>query len=165
MRWFTFFCILLCISLFQTTLINWIDLGLAVPDLYFPLIIFYSFLTDIKQNTITNWFTGLSKDLLSEGSLGVNSIFFVVIGFLVWSVRGILFRGHLVTQVIITFVFSIIYNTFYAVHTAISFHSLSVSTTIWMILVCSLYTAMIVPILSWIFSKFQPTYKFFFNQK
>ena len=161
MRWFTFFCILLGISLFQSTLMNWISIGSAVPDLYFPLVIFYSFLTDIKRNTITNWFAGLSKDLFSEGSFGINAIFFVAVGFFIWSIRGILFRGHLVTQVLVTFIFSCIYNILYAVHTALSFHSLGLSATIWMIFTSSLYTAMIVPVLFWIFNKLQPTQQFF----
>src|SRR5574337_161366 len=99
MRWFTFFYILICISLFQSTMMHLINIGTAVPDLYFPFVVFYSFLPDVKRNTITNWFTGLSKDLLSEGSLGINSIFFIAVGFLIWSFREILFRGHLVTQV------------------------------------------------------------------
>ena len=54
---------------------NWINIGSAAPDLYFPLVIFYSFLADIKRNTITNWFVGMSKDLFSEGSFGINSVF------------------------------------------------------------------------------------------
>ena len=161
MRWFTFFCILLGISLFQSTLMNWINIGAAAPDLYFPLVVFYSFLTDIKRNTVANWFVGMSKDLFSEGSFGINSVFFVAMGFFVWSIRGILFRGHLVTQVLVTFIFSCIYNILYAVHTTLSFHSLSLSATIWTIFICSLYTAMIVPVLFWIFSKLQPVQEVF----
>ena len=42
MRWFTFLCILFCISLIQSSLTYWINIGSAVPDLYFSLIIFYS---------------------------------------------------------------------------------------------------------------------------
>ncbi|MBI2557005.1 MAG: rod shape-determining protein MreD [Planctomycetes bacterium] len=163
MRWFTFFCILIGISLFQSTLMNWINIGSAVPDLYFPLVIFYSFMADIKRNTITNWFVGMSKDLFSEGSFGINSIFFVAMGFFVWSIRGVLFRGHLVTQVLVTFIFSCIYNILYAVHATLSFHSLSLSATLWTIFTCSLYTAMFVPALFWIFSKLQPTQKFFYQ--
>lgn len=49
MRWFTFFCILLSICLFQSTLIYWINMGSVVPDLYFPLVVFYSLLTDMKK--------------------------------------------------------------------------------------------------------------------
>lgn len=161
MRWFTFFCILLGISLFQSTLMNWINIGSAAPDLYFPLVIFYSFLADIKRNTIANWFVGMSKDLFSEGSFGINSVFFVAMGFFVWSIRGILFRGHLVTQVLVTFIFSCIYNILYAVHATLSFHSLGLSATIWTIFICSLYTAMIVPVLFWIFSKLQPVQEVF----
>src|SRR3990167_1088316 len=86
MRWLTFFCILLCISIFQSALINWINIGTSVPDLYFPLVVFYSFLTDFKRNTIANWFAGLSKDLFSEGHFGLNSVFFVAAGFLLWSI-------------------------------------------------------------------------------
>ena len=164
MRWFTFFCILFCVSLFQSTMMHWVNLGSAVPDLYFPFVVFYSFLTDVKRNTIANWFTGLSKDLFSEGSFGINSVFFVAVGFFIWSFREILFRGHLVTQVFITFVFSVIYNVLYAIHVSISFHSLRLSTTVWMIFICSVYTAMLVPVLFWIFNKFQPTQKLFFNQ-
>lgn len=164
MRWFTFFCILFSISLFQSTMMHWVNLGSAVPDLYFPLVVFYSFLTDAKRNTIANWFTGLSKDLFSEGSFGINSVFFVAVGFFIWSFREILFRGHLVTQILITFIFSVIYNVLYAIHVSISFHSLRLSTTLWIIFICSSYTAMIVPVLFWIFNKFQPTQKLFFNQ-
>ncbi len=164
MRWFTFFCILFCVSLFQSTMMHWVNLGSAVPDLYFPFVVFYSFLTDAKRNTIANWFTGLSKDLFSEGSFGINSVFFVAIGFFIWSFREILFRGHLVTQVFITFIFSVIYNLLYAIHVSISFHSLRLSTTVWMIFICSAYTAMLVPVLFWMFNKFQPTQKLFFNQ-
>ncbi|NUO07504.1 MAG: rod shape-determining protein MreD [Candidatus Brocadia sp.] len=165
MRWFTFFCILFCISIFQSTLLSWINFGSAVPDLYFPLVVFYSFLTDVKRNTMANWFTGLSKDLFSEGSLGINSVFFVAVGFLLWSFREILFRGHLVTQILVTFIFSVIYNVLYAVHTMISFRSLSLSTALWTTLLCSFYTAMLVPVLFWIFNKFQPTRRLFFNQR
>lgn len=164
MRWFTFFCILFFISLFQSTMMHWVNLGSAVPDLYFPFVVFYSFLTDAKRNTIVNWFTGLSKDLFSEGSFGINSVFFVAVGFFIWSFREILFRGHLVTQILITFIFSVIYNVLYAIHVSISFHSLRLSTTLWIILICSSYTAMIVPVMFWIFNKFQPTQKLFFNQ-
>lgn len=164
MRWFTFFCILFFISLFQSTMMHWVNLGSAVPDLYFPFVVFYSFLTDAKRNTIVNWFTGLSKDLFSEGSFGINSVFFVAVGFFIWSFREILFRGHLVTQILITFIFSVIYNVLYAIHVSISFHSLRLSTTLWIIFICSSYTAMIVPVLFWIFNKFQPTQKLFFNQ-
>lgn len=146
-------------------MIHWINLGSAEPDLYFPLVVFYSLLTDVKRNAIANWFIGLSKDLFSEGSLGINSIFFVAIGFLIWSFREILFRGHLVTQILITFSFSLIYNILYATYTAISYHSLNLSATLWMIFICSAYTAGLVPVLFWIFSKFQPTQKLFYNQR
>ena len=161
MRWFTFFCIIVCISLTQTTLIHWINIGQAVPDLYFPLIVFYSFLTDMKRNTIANWFAGLSKDLFSDGYFGINAVFFVAIGLLLWSMRGILYRGHVVTQVTTTFIFSFMYNILYALHTTASFHSLRFFSTLWIIFICSLYTALIVPVLFWIFSKFQPTQKLY----
>ena len=162
MRWFPFFCILFSISLFQSTLMYWITLGSAAPDLYFPFVVFYSFLTDIKRNTLANWLTGMSQDVFSEGSFGINSVFFVAIGFFVWSFREILFRGHLVTQILITFIFSVIYNIAYTIHQEIFFYSLSLSATLWMIFCCSLYTAMIVPVLFWILKKFQPTQKLFF---
>ena len=165
MRWFTFLCILFCISLIQSSLTYWINIGSAVPDLYFSLIIFYSFLADIKQNAIANWLTGFSKDLVSEGPFGINSVFFVAIGFLVWSCRGLLYRGHFITHILITFVVSLIYNVLYAVHTSTSFHSLRFSTTVWMIFVCSLYTAMVVPFLFFVFSKLQPTQGLFFNRR
>lgn len=156
MRWITFFCILLCVSLFQSTLLQWFNIGMAVPDLYMPVVIFYSLLTDFKQNTITNWFTGLSKDLFSQGSLGVNCVFFIAIGFLTWSIRGIIFKEHPLTQAIITFIFSLLYNLLYAALVAISFHSLCLTTTLWIIFICSVYTASIVPGLFWVFAKFQP---------
>ncbi|MBV6519081.1 MAG: rod shape-determining protein MreD [Candidatus Brocadia sp.] len=162
MRWFTFFCMLFCISLFQSTLMSWINLGSAAPDLYFPFVVFYAFLTDVKRNTLANWLTGISKDLLSEGSFGINSVFFVAIGFFLWSFREILFRGHVVTQILITFIFSVIYNIVYTIHLEISFHSLCLAPTLRMILCCSFYTAMVVPALFWIFNKFQPTQKLFF---
>jgi rod shape-determining protein MreD len=161
MRWFTFLCILLCISIVQSTVIQRITIGSATPDLYFSLVVFYSFITDIKRNTLVNWITGLSKDLLSAGNLGINSIFFVAIGLLIWSVRGLLFRGHIITQVLVTFVFSIMYNALYAAYIIVSFHSLHFLTAAWNIFICSLYTAMIVPVLFWIFSRFQPTRRFF----
>lgn len=161
MRWFAFFCILMWISLFQSTLINWINIGQAVPDLYFPLMIFYSFLADVRRNTISNWFVGMSKDLFSEGSFGINSVFFVAVGFFVWSIRGILFRGHIITQVLVTFFFSCLYNILYALHTTLSFHTLSLSSTIWTIFICSFYTAMITPVFFWLLGKLQPTQSFF----
>lgn len=164
MRWFTFFCILLSICLFQSTLIYWINVGSVVPDLYFPLVVFYSLLTDMKKNTLANWFTGLLKDLFSEGSFGINSVFFVAVGFLIWSCREILFRGHLITQVIVTFIFSVMYHVLYAIHVSLSFHSMSLSTAVWIIFSCSFYTAVLVPLLFWIFNKFQPAQKLFFNQ-
>lgn len=141
---------------------SWINLGSAAPDLYFLFVVFYAFLTDVKRNTLANWLTGISKDLLSEGSFGINSVFFVAIGFFLWSFREILFRGHVVTQILITFIFSVIYNIVYTIHLEISFHSLCLAPTLRMILCCSFYTAMVVPALFWIFNKFQPTQKLFF---
>lgn len=161
MRWLTFFCILLCISIFQSTLLHWINIGDAAPDLYFSLVIFYSFITDVKQNAITSWITGLSKDVFSSGNLGINSIFFVAVGLLIWSIRGVLFKGHIITQVLITFIFSILYNILYASYIVVSFHSFHFLTSLREIFICSLYTAMIIPILFWILSKFQPTRIFF----
>ncbi len=161
MRWFAFFCVLTCVSLFQSTLVHWINLGTAVPDLYFPLVVYYSFSMDLRRNTMTSWITGLTKDLLSEGSLGINSIFFVAVGLSLWSIRGILFRGHFVTQILVAFIFSMIYNVLYALHIMISFRSLSISKTLWTIFVCSLYTAMVVPILFWFLGKFQPAQSLF----
>lgn len=161
MRWFTFFFILLCVSLFQSTMIYRINIGPAVPDLYLPIVVFYSLLLDTRRNTITSWLTGISKDLLSDGPLGINAIFFVAIGFLIWSVRGILYRGHLITQILITFIFSIIYNIFYVLYVENSFHSLELISTLRQIFLCSLYTALIVPILLWIMSKFQPAQMLF----
>lgn len=161
MRWFTFFCILLCISLFQTTVIQWVNIGVAVPDIYFPLIIFYSFLADMKQNAIANWFTGLSKDMFSEGNFGINAIFFVAIGFLAWSVRDVLYRGHVITQIFVTFIFSILYYILYASFLSFSFRTYYFSEMLWMILTCSLYTAVTVPPMFWIFNKLQPTKKAF----
>ncbi len=146
-------------------MIHRINFGPAVPDLYFPLVVFYSFLTDLKRNTIANWFTGFAKDLFSEGSLGINSIFFVAVGFFIWSFREILFRGHLVTQILITFLFSLVYNVLYAAHASLSFHSLPLSSTLWIIFSCSLYTAMVVPALFWIFNKFHHGRRLFFNQR
>ncbi len=165
MRWFTFLCILFCISLIQSSLTYWINIGSAVPDLYFSLIIFYSFLADLKQNAIANWLTGFSKDMVSEGPFGMNSVFFVAIGFFVWSSRGLLYRGHVITHVLVTFIFAFIYNVLYAIHTATSFHSLCFSATVWTIFACSLYTAMVIPIFFWVFGKFQPTQNLFHNRK
>ncbi len=161
MRWFTFFCILICISLFQSTMINWINIGSAIPDLYFPLVVYYSFLVDIKRNTVVSWFTGLTKDFLSEGSLGINSVFFVAVGLSIWSIRGMLFKGHFVTQILITFIFSVLYNILYVFYIMISFRSLGISTTLWIIFSCSLYTALIVPVLFLLFSKLQPAQSLF----
>lgn len=139
---------------------NWINIGAATPDLYFPLVVFYSFFIDVKRNVVTSWFIGISKDLLSEGALGVNAIFFVAVGFFIWSIRGMLFRGHLVTKILVTFIFSMLYNVLYALHTAISCRSMNISSMIWMIFICSLYTAAIAPFLFYIFNKLQPAKNF-----
>ncbi|MGQ3684882.1 MAG: rod shape-determining protein MreD [Candidatus Loosdrechtia sp.] len=160
MRWLVFLCTLLCISVFQSTVIQYIIIGSAMPDLYFSVVVFYSFIADMKRSTFINWITGLSKDLFSVGDLGINSVFFVAIGLLIWSVKGVLFRGHVITQVLVAFVFSIMYNTLYVAYIIVSFHSLYFLTAAWNILICSLYTATIVPVLFWIFSRFQSTLSF-----
>jgi rod shape-determining protein MreD len=139
---------------------NWINIGTATPDLYFSLVVFYSFFIDVKRNVVTSWFIGISKDLLSEGTLGVNAIFFVAVGFFIWSIRGVLFRGHLVTKILVTFIFSLLYNVLYALHTAISCRSADISSTIWMIFICSSYTAAVTPFLFYLFNKLQPAKNF-----
>jgi len=142
-------------------MMDWVNIGTAVPDLYFPLVVFYSFFIDVRRNAVTNWFTGLSKDFFSEGSLGINAIFFVAIGFLIWSIRGVLFRGHIFTGILVTFVFSIVYNLLYALHTAIVFRSINISATAWIIFACSLYTSLIAPLFFYILNKFQPANEYF----
>ena len=164
MRWFTFFCMLVFISIFQSSMTPWINVGQATPDLFFPLVIFYSSLADVKQTAIANWFTGLTKDLFSEGRLGLNAVFFVAVGFFAWMMRDFLFKGHWITQTLLAFIFSVLYNAIYAVHTSFSFHTLRFPSTLWLIFVCSCYTALITPFLFCIFNLFQPTRKLFYHR-
>ena len=112
MPWFTIISVLLCISLIQTTLLFYISIFNIHPDLFFIFLVYFSLNFDIERSFYVNWTSGLARDFFSGNLFGLNTILFVVIGFLISLIKDEIFRKHLLTQILVTFIVSILYNLF-----------------------------------------------------
>ena len=113
MPWITIISAILCISLIQTTLLHHISFLGIQPDLFVIFLVFHSLNANLERSFHASWAVGLTKDIFSEGPFGLNTVLFIIAGYLISIVRGNIFGRHLITQILVTFIISIIYNLLY----------------------------------------------------
>ena len=160
MPWFTIIIVLLCISLIQTTLLFYISIFNIHPDLFFIFLVYFSLNFDIERSFYGNWAAGLAKDFFSGNLFGLNTIMFVVIGYLISLIKDEIFRKHLFTQILVTFVVSIIYNFVSVFMICFSLKSVNLLTMVWKCPTIAIYNALVVPPIFWLLDRLYSPSKF-----
>ena len=160
MPWITIISVILCISLIQTTLLHHISFLGIQPDLFIIFLVFHSLNANLERSFHASWVVGLAKDIFSEGPFGLNTVLFIIAGYLVSIIRGSIFGRDLVTQISFTFVISIIYNLLYLSLLSILITSTGLLPMAWKCPVIAIYNSIIVPPVFWLFNRFYSSFGF-----
>ncbi len=160
MPWITIISVILCISLIQTTLLHHISFLGIQPDLFIIFLVFHSLNANLERSFHASWVVGLAKDIFSEGPFGLNTVLFIIAGYLVSIIRGNIFGRDLVTQISFTFIISIIYNLLYLSLLSILITSTGLLLMAWKCPVIAIYNSIIVPPVFWLFNRFYSSFGF-----
>jgi len=160
MPWITIISVILCISLIQTTLLHHISFLGIQPDLFIIFLVFHSLNANFDRSFHASWAVGLAKDIFSEGTFGLNTVLFIIAGYLISIIRGNIFGKHLATQISVTFIVSIIYNLLYLCSLSILLASSGLLTMVWECPMIAIYNSIIVPPVFWLFNRFYSLFGF-----
>ncbi len=160
MPWITIISVTVCISLIQTTLLRHISFLGIQPDLFIIFLVFHSLNANLERSFHASWVVGLAKDIFSEGPFGLNTVLFIIAGYLISIVRGNIFGRHLITQILVTLIISIIYNLLYLSLLSILITSTGLLPMAWKCPVSAIYNSIIVPPVFWLFNRFHSSFGF-----
>ncbi len=160
MPWITIISAILCISLIQTTLLRHINVLGIQPDLFIAFLVFHSLNSKLERSLHTNWAIGLAKDCFTEGIFGLNTVLFVIAGYIISIIRDNIYGKHLATQISVTFIISILYNFLYLFMFSISFAPAGLLSMAWKCPLIAVYNAAIVPPVFWLLNKFYSSFGF-----
>lgn len=160
MPWITIISVILCISLIQTTLLHHISILGIQPDLFIIFLVFHSLNSNSERSFHANWATGLAKDFFTEGLFGLNTVLFIIAGYLISIIKDNIFGRHLVTQLSVTIIISIIYNLLYLLILSISLTSASLLSMVWKCPLIAIYNTVIVPPVFWLLNRFYSSFGF-----
>ena len=160
MPWITIISVILCISLIQTTLLHHISFLGIQPDLFIIFLVFHSLNASLERTLNASWVVGLAKDIFSEGPFGLNTVLFIISGYLVSIIKDKIYIRHLVTQISVTFLISIIYNLLYLSLLSILITSTGLLPMAWKCPQIAIYNSIIVPPVFWLFNRFYSSFGF-----
>jgi rod shape-determining protein MreD len=160
MPWITIISVILCISLIQTTLLQHISVLGIQPDLFIIFLVFHTLNSKLERSLHTNWSIGLAKDCFTEGLFGLNTVLFVIMGYMISMIKDNIYGRHLATQISVTFIISIIYNFLYLFMFSMSFTSASLLPLVWKCPHIANYNSIIVPPVFWLLNRFYSSFGF-----
>lgn len=153
MPWIAIISVIVIISIIQTTLLPYISILGTQPDLFIIFLVYVSLNYGFDRSFYANWAIGLSKDLFSEGPFGLSTLMFVITGYFVSIIREEIFRKHLLTQILVTFIITSIYNFMYIFVLSISLSSTSMMSVWWKCPIVAIYNSLLVLPAFWLFNK------------
>ncbi len=160
MPWITIISVILCISLIQTTLFQHISVLGIQPDLFIIFLVFHSLNSKLDRSLHTNWSIGLAKDCFTEGLFGLNTVLFVIVGYIISIIKDNIYGRHLATQISVTFIISIIYNFLYLFIFLLSFTTACLLPMAWKCPLIAIYNSIIVPPVFWLLNRFYSSFGF-----
>ncbi len=160
MPWVTIISVTLCISLIQTTLLHHISVLGIQPDLFIVFLVFHSLNSKLERSVQSNWVIGFSKDCFTEGHFGLNTVLFVITGYLISMIKENIYGKHLATQIFVTIIISLIYNFLYFFMLSISFTSTGLLPLMWKCPLIAIYNSIVVPPVFWLFNKYHSAFGF-----
>ena len=160
MPWVTIISVILCISLVQTTVLQHISVLGIQPDLFIIFLVFHTLNAKPERSLHTNWSIGLAKDCFTEGLFGLNTVLFVLMGYIISIIKDNIYGRHLATQISVTFIISIIYNFLYLFMFSISFTAAGLFPLALKCPLIATYNSIIVPPVFWLLNRFYTSFGF-----
>ncbi len=160
MPWVTIISVVLCISLIQTTLLHHISVLGIQPDLFIVFLVFHSLNSKLERSVHSNWVIGLAKDCFTEGLFGLNTVLFVITGYLISMIKDNIYGKHLATQISVTLIISLIYNYLYLFMLSLSLTSTSLLPMVWKCPLIAIYNSVMVPPVFWLFNRYYSSFGF-----
>jgi rod shape-determining protein MreD len=153
MPWIILISITLCISLIQTILLPHISILGTHPDLFLIFLVYHYLNSDPKQTLQASWVIGLAKDIFSVGPFGLNTVMFVILGYFISMIKGNIYRKHLITQIIVTLIISIVYNLCYIIISSALLTSTNLLAMAWKCPLIAVYNSIITLPVFWLFGR------------
>ena len=160
MPWITILSVILCISLIQTTLFQHISVLGIQPDLFIIFLVFHSLNSKLERSLYTNWSIGLAKDCFTEGLFGLNTVLFVIMGYMISMIKDNIYGKHLATQISVTLIISLIYNFLYLFMLSLSLTSTGLLPMVWKCPLIAIYNSVMVPPVFWLFNRYYSSFGF-----
>ncbi len=160
MPWVTIISVVLCISLIQTTLLHHISVLGIQPDLFIVFLVFHSLNSKLERSVHSNWVIGLAKDCFTEGLFGLNTVLFVITGYLISMIKDNIYGKHLATQISVTLIISLIYNYLYLFMLSLSLTSTGLLPMVWKCPLIAIYNSVMVPPVFWLFNRYYSSFGF-----
>jgi rod shape-determining protein MreD len=160
MPWVTIISVILCISLIQTTLLHHISVLGIQPDLFIVFLVFHTLNSKLERSVHSNWVIGLAKDCFTEGLFGLNTVLFVITGYLISMIKDNIYGKHLATQISVTLIISLIYNFLYLFMLSLSLTSTGLLPMVWKCPLIAIYNSVMVPPVFWLFNRYHSSFGF-----
>ncbi len=153
MPWIIIISITLCISLIQTILLPHISIQGIHPDLFVIFLIYHYLNSDSKQTFHASLAIGLTKDIFSVGPFGLTTVIFVILGYLISMIKTNIYKKHLLTQIMVTLIISIIYNLLYLFISSALLTSTNLLVMVWKCPIIAVYNSIIAIPVFWLFNR------------
>ncbi len=153
MPWIIIISITLCISLIQTILLPHISIQGIHPDLFVIFLIYHYLNSDSKQTFHASLAIGLTKDIFSVGPLGLTTVIFVILGYLISMIKTNIYKKHLLTQIMVTLIISIIYNLLYLFISSALLTSTNLLVMVWKCPIIAVYNSIIAIPVFWLLNR------------
>ena len=163
MRWITFLILLYIMAALQVShLFAFPDGGHAFwPSILFlpDLAIFYALFAAEPAAPLCGLICGIAFDLANAELIGTNAVALALVAFIVMKIRLSIFRDHAVSQALITLLALLLFTLLNAIFRLILGAPLD-GHSFWIhighLAADSVYSAIVAPILFWLFFRFTP---------
>ncbi|MGR3296295.1 MAG: rod shape-determining protein MreD, partial [Candidatus Bathyanammoxibius sp.] len=110
MLWIIIVACALAISVLESTTFSQVGLSGVMPDLFLAFAVLAALNLDLPEAVIVAAVMGLSKDMLSQGPLGLNASLFIGATIIIGLLRHKLFTNNVLVQMLVVLIVSIIYR-------------------------------------------------------
>lgn len=134
----------------QTALAPHVEVLHARPDLMLLLVVFYGIHARGSDGLLTAWVAGLFTDLCSQEPLGLYCVLYSVVALVLIQARELVFRDHLLTHVVLTFVLALAVKLALAAYVMWRYPLVSAENPLFTrAIVSALYTTALAPVVQY----------------
>ncbi|HHT9119943.1 MAG TPA: rod shape-determining protein MreD [Candidatus Hypogeohydataceae bacterium YC41] len=159
MLWVILVVTALFIALLETTTFPY-NLGgnlLGIrPDLFLLSTVFCALRMELLQASLVGLVMGLLKDLFSQDRIGLQTSFLTGIAIILGLLKNKLYKDHILDQLLIVFITSMLHRGICAIIIVITYQSASTASILWKVFMGSLLTLAVAPGPYLLLNKFLP---------